>query len=136
MRARRSVNVHKNSSDVRLPLMAPNDTPRKKHRLGTVAVAGDSMAPTYLAGDWLVVFWGGAFRKGQVVLVERENQPGVFLLKRVVGPMEAKIWVEGDNKMESTDSRHWGAIDQDEIVASVLFRFLKAGSRRAKRRKN
>ena len=116
--------------------MAPNDIPRKKRRLGTVAVAGDSMAPTYLAGDWLVVFWGGAFRKGQVVLVERENQPGVFLLKRVVGPLEAKIWVEGDNKMESTDSRHWGAIDQNEIVASVLFRFFKAGSRRAKRRKN
>ena len=135
MKARRSVNVHKNSSDVRLPLMAPNDTPRKKRRLGTVAVAGDSMAPTYMAGDWLVVFWGGSFRRGQVVLVEREKQPGVFLLKRVVGPMEDKVWVEGDNKIESTDSRHWGAIDQNEIVASVLFRFLKSGSRRARHRK-
>ncbi len=115
--------------------MAPKDTPRKKRRLGTVAVAGESMAPTYMAGDWLVVFWGGAFRRGQVVLVERENQPGVFLLKRVVGPLEEKIWVEGDNKAESTDSRHWGAISQDEIVASVLFRFMKAGSPRARRRK-
>lgn len=115
--------------------MAPKDTPRKKRKLGTVAVAGDSMAPTYMAGDWLVVFWGGAFRRGQVVLVERENQPGVFLLKRVVGPLEEKIWVEGDNKAESTDSRQWGAISQDEIVASVLFRFMKAGSRRARQRK-
>lgn len=115
--------------------MASKDTPRKKRRLGTVAVAGDSMAPTYVAGDWLVVLWGGSFRRGQVVLVEREDRPGVFLLKRVVGPIEEKIWVEGDNKGESTDSRQWGAIGQDEIVASVLFRFLKAGSGRAKRRK-
>ncbi len=115
--------------------MAPQDTPRKKRRLGTVAVAGDSMAPAYMAGDWLVVVWGGPFRRGQVVLVERENQPGVFLLKRVVGPMEEKIWVEGDNKEASTDSRHWGAISQDEIVAAVLFRFMKAGSPRARRRK-
>jgi nickel-type superoxide dismutase maturation protease len=116
--------------------MAPFDTPRIKRRLGTVAVAGDSMAPTFSAGDWLVVLWGGAYRRGQVVLIERESQPGVFLIKRVVGPIEEKIWVEGDNKGASTDSRQWGAIDQGEIVATVLFRFLKAGSRRAQRRKN
>lgn len=115
--------------------MTPKDTPRKKRKLGTVAVAGDSMAPTYVTGDWLVVIWGGAPEPGEVVLVERENQPGVFLLKRVIGPMEEKIWVEGDNKEESTDSRHWGPISQDEIVASVLFRFRKAGSRRARRSK-
>jgi signal peptidase I len=104
--------------------------------LGTVAVAGDSMAPTYIAGDWLVVIWGGVSQPGDVVLIERENQPGVFLLKRVIGPMEERIWVEGDNKEESTDSRQWGAISQDEIIASVLFRFKKAGSRRARHSKN
>ena len=70
--------------------------------MGTVAVAGDSMAPTYIAGDWLVVIWGGVSQPGDVVLIERENQPGVFLLKRVIGPMEERIWVEGDNKEEST----------------------------------
>jgi len=129
------VYVRKNSSDVRLPLMAPKDTPRKKRKLGTVAVAGNSMAPTYSSGDWLVVFWGGAYRRGQVVLVERENQPGVFLIKRVIGPIEREIWVEGDNQDESTDSRQWGAISPDEIVATVLFRFMKAGSRRARARK-
>ena len=116
--------------------MTAFDTPRKKRRIGTVAVAGDSMAPTFVAGDWLVVFWGGAFRRGQVVLVEREAQPGVFLLKRVIGPIEDRIWVEGDNKEASTDSRQWGAISRDEIVATVLFRFMKAGSGRARRRQS
>lgn len=112
--------------------MATFDTPKKKRRLDTVAVAGDSMAPAFCAGDWLVVIWGGTFRKGQAVLIERESQPGVFLLKRVIGPMDGKVWVEGDNKEASTDSRHWGAIAENEIVASVLFRFMKAGSRRAR----
>lgn len=130
------LNVRKNSSDVRLPLMAPFDTPGKKRGLWTVAVAGQSMAPTYSPDDWLLVLWGGAYRKGQVVLVERENQPGVFLVKRVIGPMDGKIWVEGDNKDESTDSRQWGAISQSEIVASVLFRIRKAGSRRRQFRDN
>lgn len=116
--------------------MTPFDTPKKRRRIGTVAVAGDSMAPTFMAGDWLVVMWGGVFRRGQVVLVEREDQPGVFLLKRVIGPIEGKIWVEGDNKEASTDSRQWGAISQDEIVATVLFRFMKSGSRRARRRQS
>lgn len=101
-----------------------------------MAVAGDSMTPAFSSGDWLVVFWGGTYRRGQVVLVERENQPGVFLLKRVIGPIEGKIWVEGDNKEESTDSRQWGAISQEEIVATVLFRFMKAGSRRARRKRS
>lgn len=115
--------------------MATFDTPKKKRRPGTVAVAGDSMSPAFCAGDWLVVMWGGTFRKGQAVLVERETHPGVFLLKRVIGPIDGKVWVEGDNKGASTDSRHWGAIDESEIVASVLFRIMKAGSRRARIRK-
>lgn len=94
------------------------------------------MAPTFHAGDWLLVMWGGAFRPGQTVLVERESQPGVFLIKRVVRLEANKYWVEGDNKEESTDSRHWGAITQEEIVATVVFRFRKAGSKRGRRGMN
>lgn len=116
--------------------MAPFDTHGKKRGLGTVAVAGQSMAPTYSADDWLLVLWGGAYREGQVVLVERENQPGVFLIKRVIRQVEGGYWVEGDNTAESTDSRQWGAINQSEIVASVLFRIRKAGSRRRQFRDN
>ncbi len=101
-----------------------------------MAVAGESMAPTFNAGDWLLVMWGGSFRRGQAVIIEREDQPGVFLIKRVVGPIDEKFWVEGDNKNESTDSRHWGAISEDEIVASIVLRFKKAGSRRKSPKKD
>ena len=90
------------------------------------------MAPTFVPGDWLLVMWGGSYNAGRAVLVERENQPGVFLIKRVVRLEGDKYWVEGDNKEESTDSRHWGAIDHREIVASVILRFKRGGSRRAR----
>ncbi len=90
------------------------------------------MTPTFVQGDWLLVMWGGSYAAGRAVLVERESQPGVFLIKRVVRFEADKYWVEGDNKEESTDSRQWGAIDQSEIVASVILRFKRGNSRRAR----
>lgn len=93
-------------------------------------VAGKSMAPTFNEGDWLVVLWGGAFRPGQTVLVEKESQPGVFLIKRIIRLEAEKYWVEGDNKEASTDSRQWGVIEHSEIAATVVFRFKKAGAPR------
>lgn len=98
-------------------------------------MAGQSMEPTYSVDDWLLVLWGGAYRNGQIVLVERENQPGVFLIKRVLREVEGKYWVEGDNKGESTDSRQWGPVGSQEIVGRVLFRYQKAGSRRLRHRR-
>ena len=130
------VHVRKNSSDVRLPPMAPKDIPRKKRKLGTVAVAGESMAPTFRAGDWLFVMWGGEFHLGQTVLIERQAQPGVFLIKRVIRMEADKYWVEGDNKEESTDSRQWGALEHSEIVATVVFRFRKAGTGRSRHQRD
>ena len=83
------------------------------------------MSPTYLAGDWLIVRWSGPYRVGQVVVVEREERPGVFLVKRIVRKAGDKYWVEGDNQSSSTDSRQWGELRSLEILGKVLFRFRK-----------
>jgi len=96
------------------------------------------MAPTYGRGDWLLV----RFRKrshqprwakvGEVVLVERHSQPGVLYIKRITGirgdsPNRHYMtyWVEGDNKEISHDSRSWGALDGEEIIGTVLFRYRR-----------
>ena len=91
------------------------------------------MAPTYQDGDWLLVSWFAEGLPplvaerilGKVVVIEREERPGIFLVKRLQKSHGGKFWVEGDNK-ESTDSRTWGWIPGNEIIGVVLFRYRKA----------
>ncbi len=97
-----------------------------------IAVSGSSMSPTYNNGDWLL------FRKrrppvarnlqhlvGKVVVVERESYPGVCFIKRIIRADINGIWVEGDNKEASTDSRQWGELAPSEIVGIVFFRYRR-----------
>ena len=90
------------------------------------------MAPTYMDGDWLLVSWFdagipplvGERILGKVVVVEREERPGIFLVKRLQKSHGGNFWVQGDND-ESTDSRSWGWIPSNEIVGVVRFRYRR-----------
>jgi len=101
-------------------------------KFGTVKVSGSSMAPTYKDGDWLLVSWFAAGLApsvgdrilGKVVVVEREERPGIFLVKRLQKSHGGIYWVQGDND-ESTDSRSWGWIPGNEIVGVVRLRYKK-----------
>ena len=91
------------------------------------------MAPTYNDGDWLLFWslkpkWASRLKHltGKVVVVERENYPGVLYIKRVIRHGVDGVWIEGDNKVASTDSRQWGAITSPEIVGRVLLRYRRA----------
>ena len=92
----------------------------------TVVVAGDSMLPTYASGDWLVATRIRRIAPGQVVIIERENRPGILMIKRVLRAEGQKWWVEGDNASASDDSRSFGAINESEIVGRIRFRFRRA----------
>jgi nickel-type superoxide dismutase maturation protease len=101
-------------------------------KFGTVKVSGGSMLPAYRDGDWLLVSWFPAGLTpiraertlGKVVVIEREERPGIFLVKRLQKSHGGNFWVQGDND-ESTDSRTWGWIPANEIVGVVLFRYKK-----------
>jgi signal peptidase I len=101
-------------------------------KFGTVKVSGSSMAPSYKDGDWLLVSWFPAGLApsvgdrilGKVVVVEREERPGIFLVKRLQKSHGGIYWVQGDND-ESTDSRTWGWIPANEIIGVVRFRYKK-----------
>jgi len=102
---------------------------------GRVIVEGTSMQPTYNPLDWLLVLYGYFGKKylfvrlGDVVVIEREKQPGIFYIKRVAEiAMDVNgrksYYVRSDNE-SGTDSRTWGYLSQAEIVANVICRIRK-----------
>ena len=105
-----------------------------------VEVRGDSMSPNFNDGDWLLFRLLPAKSKsgklvgklvGKVVLFQRHSEIGKDFLqvKRVTKineSNETKIWVEGDNKANSTDSRSWGALDSSEVIGKLIFRYRRA----------
>ena len=104
-----------------------------------VEVRGDSMSPNYNDGDWLLFRLLPAKSKadelvGKVVLIQRRSNLGEDFLqvKRVIevhnDTNETEIWVEGDNKEKSTDSRSWGALDSSEVIAKLVIRYRRATS--------
>ena len=95
------------------------------------------MLPAYREGDCLLVSWldsapgletVGNSLVSKVVVVEREERPGIFLVKRVHKFHAGNYWVQGDSD-ESTDSRTWGWIPANEVVGVVLFRYKKSRKR-------
>ena len=100
----------------------------------TVIVSGNSMAPSYNQGDWLIVrnLSGKkhTLKIGMVYLVQDPNRPGVKLLKRLKeNRLEngiTRYWVEGDSPL-SEDSRNWGWIDEKLFLAKVVLKY-RSGS--------
>ena len=102
---------------------------------GRVIVEGTSMQPTYNPLDWLLVhygFFGKKFlvlRLGDVAVIEREMQPGVFFVKRI-----AEIALDKDGKKSyyvlsdneaGIDSRKWGYLSEAEIIGNVVTRIKR-----------
>jgi signal peptidase I len=95
-----------------------------------VRVEGNSMLPAYSNGDRILIKYRTSdlqpVHVGEVVLIERE---GELMLKRVtryeIGSHTGvgMISVEGDNKDETIDSRHWGAVPSRFVKAKVLRKF-------------
>jgi len=112
-------------------------------KYASVRVEGNSMAPTYNDGDWLMARWAdysmarnlltkllhrlqSSLAVGDVVVIEREEQPGIFYVKRIADVREPEcelpmIYVLSDNA-EGTDSRTWGWLPIHYVKARVEFR--------------
>jgi signal peptidase I len=112
-------------------------------KYASVRVEGNSMAPTYNDGDWLMARWAdysvarnlltkllhrllSSLDVGDVVVIEREEQPGIYYVKRIADLREPEcelpmIYVLSDNP-EGTDSRTWGWLPLPYVKARVEFR--------------
>ncbi len=82
-------------------------------------VVGKSMTPKLRPGQLIVAT--SIFRRlhaGQVVVL-RKN--GKELVKRIEQVADGKVFVVGDNLAGSTDSRHFGWLDLQVVVARVFW---------------
>jgi nickel-type superoxide dismutase maturation protease len=89
-----------------------------------VAVAGRSMLPALAPGDFLLVWrWPRPRpRVGALVVVDLPDRPlGVKRLVRWTA--DGAAWVEGDNPLESTDSRVFGPVAAQALRGRVLCRY-------------
>lgn len=103
-----------------------------------VVVSEESMRPALEPGDWLLVdatvrTWP---RRGSIVVV-REPTSELLVVKRVgAGPGDAvrtldgpillapdQAWLLGDDRSRSVDSRTYGPVPLDRLLARAWFRY-------------
>ena len=92
----------------------------RRRRWGTARVSGDSMRPTLLPGDLLLIRYGATPRIGRCAIVRLPGR-GVAV-KRVTGREDSGWWVERDNPRAGVDSWLVGAIPDADVVAVVVRR--------------
>ncbi len=76
------------------------------------------MLPTLKPGqDVLALCWLFKIKKGDLIVFKKSNKN---MIKRVQKIQENKVFVLGDNRNKSTDSREFGWIRQDQVSGKVI----------------
>ncbi len=96
-----------------------------KSPLFVLKISGNSMRPYARDGDYAIS--SRLFHKPRTgqVMVFRSPTDGMKLIKRI-SRIEStdegsRYFVEGDNRMRSTDSNSFGSIGRGDILGKVLF---------------
>ena len=87
------------------------------------------MSPTLANGDWVIADRGSYRdyrpRAGDVVIVRDPRDTSHLLVKRIdLVDLHGQIWLLGDNTAESTDSRTFGPVGRDAVVARLRCRYF------------
>ena len=86
-------------------------------------VDGHSMEPALQPHDRVLVKrWksGRSAPLGQIVVAWHPHRSDLRMIKRLRWSDENGFWLEGDNPAESTDSRHLGWIDPENLIGVVV----------------
>ncbi len=84
-------------------------------------MVGESMQPTLLDGDEVLVAAYGrrAPQRGDVVLLQHPLHSDVRVIKRVASLEADRVFVQGDNPAQSTDSRSFGGVPRSNILGRI-----------------
>lgn len=63
--------------------------------------------------------WLKKLQINDLIVLEIKNK---LMIKRIKKINNNELWIEGDNKNESTDSRSFGWIKKSQVVAKVMVR--------------
>jgi nickel-type superoxide dismutase maturation protease len=90
-------------------------------------VNGDSMAPRLPPGARVVarpVDGATQLHVGDVVVARRSDRPGLEIVKRIHSiDSDGTVFLLGDNPAASADSRDFGAVTRQHIVARIVWRY-------------
>ena len=92
-----------------------------------VKVRGESMAPTLMPGDYLIVTKARAIRSGFVVLVDHPKYG--TMVKRIATVSETGVTLEGDGP-ESTSTEDMGQVDLKNIRGRIRLAITPQGRKR------
>ncbi|MFG2135957.1 nickel-type superoxide dismutase maturation protease [Streptomyces sp. NPDC048650] len=89
---------------------------------GLAEVYNPSMLPTLRPGDQLVVHYGAPVRPGDVVVLRHPFRQDLLIVKRAVARRDGGWWVQGDNPYVTHDSREFGAVPDELVIARARVR--------------
>jgi nickel-type superoxide dismutase maturation protease len=92
-------------------------------------IEGKSMEPSLKEGQIILVSQTRVFSRGDVVVVFVKGRE---VIKRISDQKEGKVFLEGDNKRASTDSRHYGWVIDRHVIGKVVFPNSKQRSMKKK----
>ena len=87
-------------------------------------IEGDSMLPTLKQGDCVFINPSAKPKVGDIVLFLHPFKQSVKVVKRLAQiTSDGRYFLVGDNALESTDSRSFGAISAKDILGVAVCRF-------------
>ncbi len=81
-----------------------------------------SMEPRIKAGDYLIVSrLSNRLKIGDVVVLKHPTKD-IKIVKRISTISDTMVFVVGDNKNESGDSRNFGSMARNMVIGKVVFK--------------